>query len=40
MPVKLFGKLCEKMMVRFEIEGQGLENVDVPKLLQRYLMFL
>ncbi|KAI8577683.1 hypothetical protein K450DRAFT_282458 [Umbelopsis ramanniana AG] len=38
MPVKLFGKLCEKMMVRFEKEGQGLENVDVPNLLQRFTL--
>ncbi|KAI9285816.1 cytochrome P450 [Umbelopsis sp. AD052] len=38
MPVKLFGKLCEKMMIRFEKEGQGLENVDAPKLLQRFTL--
>ncbi|CAO3681724.1 unnamed protein product [Umbelopsis ramanniana] len=38
MPVKLFGKLCEKMMVRFEEEGQGLGNVDVPKFLQRFTL--
>jgi len=35
MPVKLFGKLSEKMMFKFDKEGDGLENVDVPNFLQR-----
>jgi hypothetical protein len=39
MPVKLFGRLSEKMMVQFEKEGDGLENVDAPKFLQRYALF-
>ncbi|KAG2187289.1 hypothetical protein INT44_004974 [Umbelopsis vinacea] len=38
MPVKLFGRLCEKMMTRFEMEGDGLENVDVPMFLQRFTL--
>jgi hypothetical protein len=36
MPVKLFGRLCEKMMLRFEKEGEGLNNVDAANFLQRY----
>jgi hypothetical protein len=35
MPVKLFSKLCEKMMNRFEIEDRGLSHVNVPALMQR-----
>jgi hypothetical protein len=35
MPVKMFGRQCEKMMVAFDKEGDGLVNVDVPKFLQR-----
>jgi hypothetical protein len=35
MPVKLFGRLSEKMMLKFEKEGDGLKNVDVPNFLQR-----
>ncbi|KAH8555197.1 cytochrome P450 [Umbelopsis sp. PMI_123] len=38
MPVKLFGRLCEKMMLRFEKEGDGLDNVDVPMFLQRFTL--
>ncbi|KAG2187290.1 hypothetical protein INT44_004975 [Umbelopsis vinacea] len=38
MPVRMFGKQCEKMMVAFEKEGDGLVNVDVPKLLQRFTL--
>ncbi|KAH8555193.1 cytochrome P450 [Umbelopsis sp. PMI_123] len=38
MPVKLFGRLSEKMMVQFEKEGDGLENVDAPKFLQRFTL--
>ncbi|KAI9285819.1 cytochrome P450 [Umbelopsis sp. AD052] len=38
MPVKLFGRLCEKMMIRFEKEGDGLNNVDLPMFLQRFTL--
>ncbi|KAG2187287.1 hypothetical protein INT44_004972 [Umbelopsis vinacea] len=38
MPVKLFGRLCEKMMLRFEKEGDGLVNVDVANFLQRFTL--
>ncbi|KAH8555192.1 cytochrome P450 [Umbelopsis sp. PMI_123] len=38
MPVKLFGTLCEKMMVRFEEEGDGLDSVDIPTLMQRFTL--
>jgi hypothetical protein len=35
MPVKLFAKQSEKMMLQFEKESDGLDNIDVPNLLQR-----
>ncbi|KAG2187286.1 hypothetical protein INT44_004971 [Umbelopsis vinacea] len=38
MPVKLFGRLSEKMMLQFEKEGDGLENVNVPNFLQRFTL--
>jgi hypothetical protein len=38
MPVKLFGRLCEKMMLQFEKEGDGLDSVDVANFLQRYVL--
>ncbi|KAH8555194.1 cytochrome P450 [Umbelopsis sp. PMI_123] len=38
MPVKLFGRLSEKMMVQFEKEGDGLDNVDIPMFLQRFTL--
>ncbi|CAM0143106.1 unnamed protein product [Umbelopsis sp. WA50703] len=38
MPVKLFSKLCEKMMNRFEIEDRGLSHVNVPALMQRFTL--
>ncbi|CAM0143053.1 unnamed protein product [Umbelopsis sp. WA50703] len=38
MPVKLFGKLCEKMIQRFETEDDGLSNVNVRVLMQRFTL--
>ncbi|KAG2183290.1 hypothetical protein INT43_006295 [Umbelopsis isabellina] len=38
MPVKLFGKLCERMMSRFEIEEIGLSSVDISALMQRFTL--
>jgi len=38
MPVKLFGRLCEKMVKQFEAEDDGLANLDVPKFLQRFTL--
>ncbi|KAJ2954985.1 hypothetical protein NQZ79_g8924 [Umbelopsis isabellina] len=38
MPVKLFGNLCEKMMDRFESEGDGLSHANVPVLMQRFTL--
>ncbi|KAI8575219.1 hypothetical protein K450DRAFT_262806 [Umbelopsis ramanniana AG] len=38
MPVKLFGRLCEKMMTQFEKEGDGINNVNVPMFLQRFTL--
>ncbi|CAO3681720.1 unnamed protein product [Umbelopsis ramanniana] len=38
MPVKLFGKLSERMMLKFDKEGDGLENVDIPNFLQRFTL--
>jgi hypothetical protein len=38
MPVKMFGRLCETMMLQFEKEGDGLDSVDVPIFLQRYVL--
>lgn len=37
MPVKIFGRPCEKMMKEFEIEGDGIDNVDISMFLQRYV---
>ncbi|KAJ2964741.1 hypothetical protein NQZ79_g397 [Umbelopsis isabellina] len=38
MPVKLFGSLCERLMKKFEVEGDGLSNVDVPAMMQRFTL--
>ncbi|KAG2187291.1 hypothetical protein INT44_004976 [Umbelopsis vinacea] len=38
MPVKLFGRLCEKMMTQFEKEGDGIDSVDIPMFLQRFTL--
>ncbi|CAO3681708.1 unnamed protein product [Umbelopsis ramanniana] len=38
MPVKLFAKQSEKMMLQFEKENDELNNIDVPNLLQRFTL--
>ncbi|KAG2183321.1 hypothetical protein INT43_006326 [Umbelopsis isabellina] len=38
MPVKLFGTLCERLMKKFEIEGDGLSSIDVPAMMQRFTL--
>ncbi|KAG2183246.1 hypothetical protein INT43_006250 [Umbelopsis isabellina] len=35
MPIKLFGTLCEKMMVQFEMDGDGLSPVNIQEMMQR-----
>jgi hypothetical protein len=37
MPVKLFGRLCEKMMTQIEKEGDNIDKVDIPMFLQQYV---
>ncbi|KAI8575217.1 hypothetical protein K450DRAFT_262785 [Umbelopsis ramanniana AG] len=38
MPVMMFGRQCERMMVAFEKEEDGLVSIDVPKFLQRFTL--